>query len=130
MNLTNHVGLKPLPKGTRLRRWNAEKTAQMISMLTSEPRTIHDLVDGLNVNKHVVYLHIRAMRAQKPRIIRIAEWVEYPRPTGMLWIAAYQLGSAADAKRPPKKSTAEKCRDYRLRKRLRILQAAIAGVHT
>lgn len=114
--------------GSRLRRWSAAKTAQLVALLTTEPHTVHDLATELNVSKHSIYKHLEALRNHRPRIIRIAEWVEYPRPTGMLWIAAYQFGAAPDAKRPPKKSSAQRCREYRLRKRLRILQAAIAEI--
>lgn len=121
-------GLRPMAPGARLRRWSAVKTAQLIGLLTAEPHTVHALAAQLDVSKHAIYKHLEALRNHRPRVIRIAEWVEYPRPTGMLWIAAYQLGSAPDAKRPPKKSSAQRCREYRLRKRLRLLQAAIAEI--
>lgn len=119
--------LIPGSKGMPMRKMNAKRTAQMVSMLLEDAYTIKQLSEAIDLSENVVREYVYALRNTKPRLVRVAEWVEGRAGIRPIWVAAYQLASGKDAARPPKKSGAERCREYRQRKRAKKVQAILGG---
>lgn len=119
--------LIPGSKGMPMRKMNAKRTAQMVAMLLEDSYTIRQLSEALDVSQGAVRDYVYAMRHTKPRLVRVAEWVEGRSGIRPIWVAAYQLAPGRDAARPPKKSGAERCREYRKRKRAKEVQALLGG---
>lgn len=119
--------LIPGSKGMQMRKMNAKRTAQMISMLLEDAYTIKQLSETVGLRNNVVREYVNAMRNTKPRLVRVAEWVEGRAGIRPLWVAAYQIASGKDAARPAKKSGAERSKAYRQRKRAKTMQAILGG---
>lgn len=119
--------LIPGSKGMPMRKMNAERTARMIAMLLEDSYTIRQLAEAIDVSEHAAREYVYALRNLRPRLVRVAEWVEGRSGIRPLWVAAYQMSPGKDAPRPPKKSGAERCREYRKRKRAREVQALLGG---
>lgn len=119
--------LIPGSKGMPMRKMNAKRTARMVSMLLEDAYTIKQLSEAIDLSENVVREYVYALRNTKPRLVRVAEWVEGRAGIRPIWVAAYQLASGKDAARPPKKSGAERCREYRQRKRAKKVQEILGG---
>lgn len=111
-----------------MRKLNAERMAKMISLLMQDSYTIKQLAEEIDLGENVVREYVYALRNQKPRLVRVAEWVEGRAGIRPMWVAAYQIASGKDAPRPAKKSGAERCREYRLRKRAKEVQSILGGI--
>lgn len=110
------------------RNMNAKRIAMLIANLMDEPITVIELSKRIDLNIHTVRKYVNAMRMIRPKIIRVAWWEEGRNPQFPLPVPAYQLGTGQDAPRPPKKSEALKCREYRARKKARELQKTLGGI--
>jgi hypothetical protein len=111
----------------RLSRMRAKKYAAMIGMLIKEPHTITNLAEALDLSRHVVAEYVKALHEARPKLVYIAEWQQTRLTAAPLWVAAYGWGGDRDEARPPKKSMLERCRAYRARRKMRALDALIAG---
>ena len=121
-------GLIPGRPGMSMRKMNAERTAKLIALLMQDAYTVKQLSEELDVSDGAVRAYVYALRNLKPRLVRVAEWVEGRSGIRPLWVAAYQMAPGKDAARPAKKSGAERCREYRLRKRAKELQSLLGGM--
>lgn len=117
----------PGRKGMSKRRMNAKRMAMMLSILSSEGSTINDLVDRVGLSKDAVSEYVNELRNVRPKILRVDEWQEGKR-NGHL-VPVYVFGSGPDQRRPPKKTNAERARDYRLRRKARRLQSILGGIN-
>lgn len=113
----------------RLSRMNAAKYAQMIGMMIEQPHTITNMAKTLDLARHVVAKYVKALHEARPKLVHIAEWQQARLTTAPVWVAAYGWGGERDQRRPPKKTMIERCRAYRARRKLRTLDAMIAGVN-
>jgi hypothetical protein len=119
--------LLPGRKGMRLSRMSAKKYATMIGMLMREPHTITSMAQALGLSRRVVGRYVDALHKARPKLVHIAEWQQTRVATAPMWAAAYGWGGDRDEARPAKKSNEERCRDYKARRKMRALDALIAG---
>lgn len=120
--------LTPGYAGMPMRKMNAERTAKMIAMLLEDSYTIKQLAEAIDVSEGAVRDYVYALRNLRPRLVRVAEWVEGRSGIRPMWVAAYQMAPGKDAARPAKKSGAERCREYRQRKRAKEVQSILGGM--
>lgn len=120
--------LTPGYAGMPMRKMNAERTAKLIALLLEDAYTVKQLAEALDVSQGAVRDYVYALRNLRPRLVRVAEWVEGRSGIRPLWVAAYQMSPGKDAPRPPKKSGAERCREYRQRKRAKEVQSLLGGM--
>ena len=121
--------LIPGHKSMPMRRMNAQRLAHLIKLLMDdvEAYTIPTLAERTGLSRPIVWEYVRELRAVRPRILRVGDWHNSRSDHRPLWVAAFTFGSGPDAKRPSKKSHAERCREYRQRKRQREIDAVVLG---
>ncbi len=118
-------GLIPGHAGMPMRKMNAQRWAKMMRLLVTGEHTIPELAVAINISEPSVWEYITELRKVRPRLIRVADWRNTRAGIRPLWVAAYSWGSEPDVKRPEKKSGAERCREYRQRKRTSAIAAAL-----
>jgi predicted ArsR family transcriptional regulator len=89
----------------------------MLKLLHQGAATAQDIAEHSGLSEQSVRDYLRAMR--KRRIVYVARW-EHDR-AGRQTLAAYSLGSKADAQRVPPRSRAEIAKHYRARKRMSLM---------
>lgn len=125
--MPNAGNLIPQKQGTTKRRMNAQRLARLIALLMRSPQTMVEIGRALDMNSGSTWEYFHALREVHPRILRVAEWRETVTRQGIRYVAAYQLGAGADARRPPKKNSTERTREYRARKKMRPLQSLLCA---
>ena len=121
--------LIPGHKSMAIRRMNAKRFAHLVQLLLDdiECYTIPTLAEMTGLARPVVWEYVTELRAVRPRILRVGDWHNCRSDDRPLWVAAFTFGSGPDAKRPGKKNGAERCREYRQRKRQREIDAVVLG---
>ncbi len=125
--MTRGVPASPAHKGMRMRRMTPARLARALALLQTAAWTVPELARAADIPEPTLRAYVNALRGTRPRMLRVAEWVQV-RIEPPLYVAAYTWGSERDAARPPKRSSAERCRAWRARRKLRALDAAVAGV--
>lgn len=125
--MTRRAPTSPARPGMRMRRMTPARLVRALSLLQAGAWTIPQLAAEADLPAPTLRAYVNAMRGARPRMVRVAEWVQV-RIEPPLYVAAYTLGSERDAQRPPKRSSAERCRVWRARKKQRALDAVVLGV--
>lgn len=110
-----------------MRKMNAQRFAKMVDVLMRECVTIIHLAKTVNVSEPVVREYVNALHHVRPRILRIGDWENCRTDEIPLWVPAFTFGKEPDARRPAKLDPNERCRRYRQRKKMKALQAVLAG---
>jgi hypothetical protein len=92
---------------------HAAAYAHMIDMLLHEGGTVHDLHEETGMNQNTIRKFTAALRRRK--LIYVARWE--PNSIGRHNVPNYRIGEQSDARTPPKKTNAQKKRDYEDRRR-------------
>jgi hypothetical protein len=123
----NAANLKRGQKGMTHRRMSAQRYALIVSMMLRGPHTMPELAKATGLNRGVVWDYVNALRNVRPKCLRVGEWKETRTAKKHVYVAAYEIGTAPDERAPAKKTSAQRCREYRERKQTRLLQALLCA---
>lgn len=78
----------------------ARRRQKILDLLAAGPADVHQLAAAVHMTKQNMHTHLKRIRAEPVRVIRIDHWIDeasdarkYPRPH-------YALGSEPDAPKP------------------------------